>query len=817
MRKRILLLLLVTLALSFAMPSGVQAGTPTTWEGTIDGVPAWITVVPRGHDVSAQAREHEPWWQWGNTTTDAYLFAFERPDNVRLILSFTRQPDGLPEAAIYANNEGDTPLQYTLDGDALTVQSNGGHPYLRMLPQGGGWLVQGKTNYRLTLLADGVVRGIGYPDARTDGTVDTVIQVGSQQPGIPEWMTMRVVSDPDPKAQIFRFVAVRRLKDAPPFKVAPPLMPTFPYLGMKREYLNSSWFVENPDPLFFDLAKSEFMILPFPAFQNAGTYAVNSLSLPPRLDFESPFVFYSFDPTTRYSQLVVRSDSFPAGDPYGVKPQDMPRLSFRYSWKTRGSTLWTYSLQVAGFHEYTRQVPIGNTWAWGVSPDELPMWVTSQPWPLVTFVEAVNGYPGSEGIYFYTAQGATPWPWLSGATDQPPEHLAAPYLPRSDELTEASNYGLPDGFRGEYNDAYFRDPTLYFSPIDNRVHLLHAQGGVWNLGDGVVLREHNLDGGPYVDGWTRERVPPQADVTGLPRALPGTVEQALYALDNYLIYSDSNTAELLHTTYRPATFEVRPPTDKNSWQDFRQLLEPYRNHARDPKDLQEWLTAFPGEALTITNGRISDVRVIPRGFRFEVDLRPGFHLDGKDILGLGKLEARQYVVTYDGQFTIQPLTPPNLSVDIQAPPDRDLRTDRVVPIQIDVTNTGLDDTTHDTLKVVAVYDGKSEELSQQTVDLLSEKPTRIALNWQPRASGQWQIRVRVEDTRGAVLAAKSRTVDVTGGTATTEQGVLLISTSDHWQVPAFLLLLCFAFLISIVARAALHPTSDGSPDAATDE
>ena len=103
--------------------------------------------------------------------------------------------------------------------------------------------------------------------------------------------------------------------------------------------------------------------------------------------------------------------------------------------------------------------------------------------------------------------------------------------------------GLPPGFRGEYNVRRERQPVLYFSPIDGRLHLQHSQGGVWNLGDGWVLREHNLRGGPYVDGWTRERVPPQPGGNLPPRALPGTVEEALYAVDGLLVYTGPRRAE----------------------------------------------------------------------------------------------------------------------------------------------------------------------------------------------------------------------------------------------------------------------------------
>src|SRR5262249_55186343 len=92
MRSRVLLGLLFGLMLSFAIPKATLADTTATWHGTIKGVQTWITVVPRGHTISAQTQAHEPWWRWGNATTDAYLFAFNRPADVRLIFDFQQQP-----------------------------------------------------------------------------------------------------------------------------------------------------------------------------------------------------------------------------------------------------------------------------------------------------------------------------------------------------------------------------------------------------------------------------------------------------------------------------------------------------------------------------------------------------------------------------------------------------------------------------------------------------------------------------------------------------------------------------------------------------
>ena len=84
MRSRVLCICFVGVILCFVTPRAALASEPATWQGAIQDAPVWITVVPRGHDISAQARQSDQWWQWGNTTTDAYLFAFNhRPGIIK--------------------------------------------------------------------------------------------------------------------------------------------------------------------------------------------------------------------------------------------------------------------------------------------------------------------------------------------------------------------------------------------------------------------------------------------------------------------------------------------------------------------------------------------------------------------------------------------------------------------------------------------------------------------------------------------------------------------------------------------------------------
>lgn len=630
----------------FAITLATSAFAETaTWQGTIAGVPAWVTVVSP-NPIPAGVRG-QPWWRWGNTQTDAYVFAFETPQNSRMALIFAKTGD-TPEARLYLKAWGAQPIAFRLQAGHLEL-TDPPNPVLTLRPQEGGWFVNGKPNYRLTVLEDGLDCD---QHVDPDGQIDIEITVGADAQGDPLWQTNRRRPEADPYQTTRgceRFGANLRAQPELAFKVAPSIMPTFPFLGIGRE--SPDWFEQNPNPLYLDLRNYTFRFSPFPGFQNGGMYAINSSTYPPKVSFESPFAFYNFDPATRYAHLVVRGSRFPAGVPFGPEPYRLERTTFRYSWKTDNPTVWRYGLHLAGFYPYQETYQIGGQKFTAPSPTNLTRFVVGQKWPMISFVEATQGYPGSEGIYFYSAQANEHWNWLSGTSDEPIAELESPYLPKDDSLVRTSDRALPPGFRGEYSASYFRVPQLYLSPIDQRVHLSWAQGGLWNLGDGRVLRTHSLQAGPNIDSWILERpatAPPSPPPStkpspqeDTPRAYPGKLEQALYALSGYLLYSGPDGVELRQASYQLQAFSLDPPADRASWQVFRQRIAPFAG--RDPRNLRAWLQAFPGASLNLPGAQLSQVRAVPGGFQMVLSTpRPV-----GTALGLPNLPAGTHLLRYN--------------------------------------------------------------------------------------------------------------------------------------------------------------------------
>lgn len=824
MRSAALFILMVAILLppNVTTAAGSESGTVAVWQGERFGVPIWVTVIARGHQISAETRSREPWWNWGNTSSDAYMFSIYRQKNVRLIIDFRTLSDGRPEASIYAYQNGRSTIDYELQGNDLTIKSYGGHPLIRMRPQDHTWFVDGETNYNLELEIDGrLPPGGGSHPITTDGIIDWILRVGSRQPGTPDWETQLLVNDPRPSWGYIRFAATQRMPDSPPYKVEPPFMPSFPHfnIGLGRrvpeidgpwEHSDVDWYRENPRPIYLDLRDDQLELHSFTGFQLAGISSYSSTSLPPAVNFESPFNFYGFEPGGRVPNLVVRAGKSPENDPHQNQSLrgSMDRTSFRYSWKLSDGRKWRYSLDVAGSAPYTETIIVGEHKLLGIEAQKAPEWVMQREWPLVSFLEAVDGYSGSEGLYFYTAQAQENRPWLDGTSSTVPSHFSAPFLPADGTLKKGSDRSLPPNFRGEYSLEYLRIPKLYFSPIDQRVHLKYAMGGVWNLGNGQVLRMHNLDGDAYIDGWTRE-IPalPEPDPAEArpahseqqpepPRALPGEVQEAFYALSGHLIHAGPQGVTICHANYSYEQFQLDPPTDKASWEAFRDRVAPFEQQGRDPWDLRGWLVAQPGTTILAVPGRIEGMRATRDGFRFE--LHADAPIEESTLPAARGLLAGAYVVSYDGTFRIEPLTPPAVSGTL-----RDLGATALVPsrLLVELENRGLQDLPAVTLELWA-DDQRSEPrlLASAPLSVLAGVPLTTTLEWVPLAAGEWRLVPRLRVDPETTLELQELRITVAPAPAAGPIAVAYVSQPAGLGPMPLLVLTSFAAAAFVVLR-----------------
>ncbi|NJN65397.1 MAG: hypothetical protein HC884_01130 [Chloroflexaceae bacterium] len=771
--------------------------------------PVWITIIPRGRPLATDLTPldlRERWWEIGNTTTDVYLFAPGTPENVRLILEFVPLVGDQTEARIYVS-AGETGLfgtrtvEYSFAGHRFRVLSNRGFPYIRVYPKDGWWVnQQGQTNYNLRVLIDGALPPGGYPYEKqlVDGTVDWEVRVGSIEPGSPSWQTTLIQYDPSPTRAYARFGASTRMPESsPPFRVSDPFMPSFPYLDLSLGSLEIqkksserlykrlrelgagiNLWEKNPSPFYYDMAWQQLQLKGFVGIQTAGSYYYNSYLLPPIISFESPYAFYNFAPDVRTNpdrrqvHLLVRAEYAPLEDSFAHQTHK-DRSNLRYAWKTEEEDLWRYNIKMAGSYRYTEEIQIGNISLIGVPPSTYPQWVISKRWPVITFIESVNGTSGSEGIYYYDAQTPQSLPWLDGYQDEVPLYFEVPDLEPGTGLstTSRSNVSLVVDYRGEYSASYFRKPELYFSPLDQRLHLLHADGGLWyvaggeKLGDHRILRMHNLRKDAYIDGWTLEYVPAQSPPEGVdieewsPRAWPGEIEQALYAFDNYLLYSGAEGTELRQVSdYEPARFTITPPTDAATWNEFRQRLRPFRGRESDPTALREWMDQFDGTTLISSTAPLSTVQATKTGFHFELALPPGFRSYG--ACQQPGVEPGTYLVFVDdaGGCRFEPAAIPSPQVSVLP-----ATLTRLEPgfIYVRVVNEHSGDLIGVRVVLQPITPGGKESRTlYHTVDLQADDDITVGFQWPPPAievealeAGPWSFIGRAVNRQGLILSS----------------------------------------------------------------
>lgn len=582
---------------------------------SIHGVTVWV----RAYNLKGQSLPliaGNGWWKLHGVNNVAYSFAFGQTNNVWLVIKF-RQFATHDQAIFFASGPHHPALRVASVQHNLSITN--ALPTAILTSKDGGWQIQGRTNYNLT---ETVWAEHDLATTTPGASPPYQENVGGSH-GIPHWEVSRAMGKRYQSNTVHNFGygvfgATKRMVGAPPFTVQPGLIPTFPYFNIG--YLpgdgvaNANWFTINPNPLFFNVLGFALEQFPFVGFEYAGIYSINSYSPPPHVDFESPFAFYGYQPG-RLADMVFREENFPPGDVGGLPPANIQRTLFRLSWKTHNPQFWEYSLQLAGFYQDHRVTRIGPAKFYALSSASLPS-VLSKRWPWVTFVQLGSGYPGSEGNYFYGGSGSPAiWNWLGGLSPNPTPYLTHPYLLPTTALTDSSHRGLPIGYRGEYSDNYFHKPKLYISPIDKLIHLMNAQGGLWNLGHRLILRTRAIGGSAYQNVWLLQQVRGRlASDTWSSHTI-----DALYDLSPFLLSVTPTGITLKHPTSTLQEKPLSPPQGKIAWTSFAHLSRPFQI-GRPPRDLSSWIQDFKGPEASFPQAKLIRLSLVPRGIKLWIRL-----------------------------------------------------------------------------------------------------------------------------------------------------------------------------------------------------
>lgn len=693
-----------------------------------------------------------------------YYLANKGIENPSLVvrLSKSEQPDSTL-AEVFHSIPGNTSVPIQIIGNTIVIR-NDLKPAIIMKGRDGQWVHNKHPSFNLDIQLTGRMHsmwGGGYDpvsgptqwNARVsyDQPAVQILVRDPEQEGLPKWELRSLIPEFAGEGYIRTSYAERRCSTST--QIDPGISPLWPFVAVLPYSFEQSQGIFAP-PIQVDWAAGRivrFTELVTVRNQNCSYsfYSINPLSLDSlnHPNFETPFAFYDLSGQGQgYPNMILRTERFPAYDPLsdnidpGIQlgePVNHDFVRVRYSWRNDiGDWHWDYKVEVLGQHAYTFETPIADGLATIDAPpyDIFPRWVVEHAWPIVTFIDTEGfSYNSSEGIYEWS-----------------PSNVGMKYILGWDRTPSYQAFtNLTTGFRGEYRVGQERPPRLYFSSIDNRLHLLGADGGMTHLTTDQVLRVYGLGNSNVINSWVRERVSViPGDVASIDPSRPGFVEEALYVLPNHLLYIAPNSISLRQNTYQQELFEIDPPTDAASWRTFRERIRPFAEQKRDPLNLRSWLDAFPGPTLTLPGASVADVRQTATGFRFILTLPPDFKASSNDVLDLSGLEARRYAVIYNGDFTITPLTPPVLSA-VLAPPSLVQHSPGILTVSL--RNEGLQDLAGATLELWAASPDKAATMVvSQTIDLLAQEPVTTTLEWAPPQAGSWSLTPKIRQPDGLV-------------------------------------------------------------------
>ncbi|PSR25875.1 MAG: hypothetical protein C7B43_15890 [Sulfobacillus benefaciens] len=700
-----------------------------------------------------------------------------QPSLVVKLEKFTR--NGIGYAYLYEASGSHNTIPVRQNGKDVGLP-NGLKPSLIIASPDGYWVRRGIPNYNLNVKVFGPIyalwgsspatRGVKQGILNNVGTHELLatIQTRTSSSGIPLWDLRQLV----PKFSgegVYRVNYAQR--EAPPssWHFGQSVSPLWPYVALTGHFLQGTPDVLTPPIVVnWDIGKITRFSEVVSVRSQANGYDFYSISplktgqhVINHLDFESPWGFYNLASTPQsYPNLIIRTQHFYPHDPWSVgispvligKPLlNKPEENVRYSWADHpGNQNFNFKVDVFGFHSYPEHVAIagGQSQVQAPSYQQYPSWVLSHKWPSTTFIDVQSGvYTTSEGIYAWPAQ-----------------NIGAPYWMGWNTKPNLSMFrSIPKGLRGEYRVNSNHRPELYASPVDGRMHLLYAQGGIWNINNHETLVEKNLNGGRFINAW---------ELVNTRKNHVHTVSQ-LFALPGALLYQGPKGVILDHASYSSSAFTIMPPDSKASWTSFVHKVAAYKS-GNNPLHLSQWLNRFPGYAIK-GPGTISHVIDTANGFQFALNPRQ-IPLWRGYIQGLGVLKQRSVVISYDAKNSKWSIIP-----EVPNPVTGSLKSGAAVHVDTPVSeNVQVDNHANYIAsgKLSVVVNGHTQ-WSQQ-IQLAGSNHSTLSVPWTPVKSG---IARMVVEWNGKPLAMKTISVAEVARTNPLRLWQETIPTSnEEWMV-----------------------------------
>lgn len=672
---------------------------------------------------------------------DVWVFDVNVDQTAQLILMFSEE-GGRRIADLYDDQDGDGSVSYRARPGFVEVTESPDWR-VRVIADTDWFLPDGRINPRLLFQIDGALLrylewGEAAPapewarrEAITDGRVDWEVEIADLEgDGIADYQLQRLRRPSPEDANIFRTTLYVNRRPRPPVSYTEALF--WPLLVAKHSDRDYNYF-DRPPVVTVDWGQARIDrvgILGYPTEQG---YHINSRALWEKgrsnyANFENPMAYYDLaEDADGRPELMVRLEVFAEGDlsfsteAWFLGGFPWPIVQVDYPWDQDNDGRWDYQVSLAGFHPVTTVVQFPDFSVQTVPYETLPEWVLEREWEIATFVAAERGA-------YWSSEGMTEWEVNRGFRDGQlvePSGLRNLYMTGLVDEPPLENYSeIRRGMRGEYAVNGVGRPTLYWSPVDHRLHLFGAQGGLWNV-DGVALvRYADRDGDGYLDEWQY--------------SVGDRSVRQLNILYGYLLYGGEGEVIIRRADVPRPSFTAAPPHNHAAWNQLGERIEAHRRPLA-PEDLKGMLSQFEGPETRITGAHMRDLRVTRRGFRFVLETT-STERRASDGAGLeGPLSPGLYRVAWqDGHWDVRPLTPaaPHLvSLEMDA-----VREGEWTTLTAAVRNGGLEDL--GPLSLCAILNGprKAHQVLTATLSLLPGEEEREAhWIWQPPVAGVWRV------------------------------------------------------------------------------
>ena len=768
-----------------------------------------ITIYPRRPFDLAR-----PWAENLDDQNAVWVFDAGAQNRASLIIDF--HPNGAALVAdLYDDQNGDGQVAYRLEGGRVMIDESRFWS-VRVRADAGWWTRAGAPNMNLEVLVDGqTYAAFGSEpvlrDLHNDGVVDVDIHVYDENDdGRPDWEWIDFWHQAPVESAVYRtMLMVNPQRDEPPMHSPFP----WPYLGAAYSIFDfvhgprtfgPAHFLVGPDGQPYGVIQSyDYRFAPLQMYWEQARiafvgefvasrggehswfmYSVKRIT-PGQLtdaNFEAPFGFYDLaQDHDGLPEAQARLETDLPEDSKGFL--DRPNAALRYSWDQDNDGQWDYKIDMrVGLN--IQPIQLGQL-QFRVQPYETLPQLVKQPSNVVLFVaRAGREYKlrgpldGGreilmEGIYTWTTVPARDY--VAGVAAFP----------------EDSFQNVPIGDRAEIRSTtVVTSPELYMSAVDQSLHLRYAERGSWQISDNSDMHYADRDGDGYFDEWA---------LTAARKGNAGVDEQRLNIARDLAVYVNGNDIFIRKAKTNPALFQSAPPTNHAEWQALGAAINQHKPSFQ-ANNLRAMFEAIPGPEFHISGALMQDYRFNNDGsFRFALNLRPGFKSSGTLGPDIQDLPTGDYIVTYDGSYTVQPLTKPDIKIDITKADAIESKVAQPETINLQLRNAGNADLKNLSLVVEAVRNTEVVTLTQQPMNILSGVPTPFGVEWQPRAPGEWMLKARLENADHQVLGHAERSIMVGALPQNSLDSLLRFTTTGGQRLALTLMLL----LLGLVAGLAL--------------